>query len=95
MSSDQLSIKIALLEQNHQTMMDNLNELKQENKEQHNEIKETMLAIMSRLDKAIDSKADKSTVDGIVKFLWWFGGVVGTGVLGYMGLQLIKVIEKL
>ena len=84
MGKDQLSIKIALLEQNHLQMMEKLNEYQQENRDQHKEIKEI-------IEKALNKKANI----WVEKVLIYLGTAIGLGLIGYLGKLIIKVIEKL
>ena len=80
MSDEQLTTKVALLEQNHLNLMEKIEE-----------ILERFDKLESKLDYALEKKAG-IWVEGVIK---WFGICVGSGILGYVGLQLIKVIEKL
>ena len=56
---------------------------------------ESLLSMEDKLDKALKEKADKAVVDKIVMIMYWLGAIVGTGFISYVGIQLVKVIEKL
>jgi len=100
MSNEQLSTKIALLEQNqktneqiHLTMMEQFKEYNNENKAQHQELKELIAEMRLDVKEALESKADKATVDRIQGFINWFGALVAVGVVSYIGTLFIKLID--
>ena len=72
--------RIALLESNHETLMEKI---------------ESILIrfdkFEEKLDIALEKKAGK-WVEGVIK---WFGITIGTGILGYLGLLIVKAIEQL
>lgn len=84
MREEKTNTRIALLEQNHITLMEKLIEFQEDNKAQHEEIK-TMIR------EALEKKAGI----WVEKVIIWFGAIAGAGILGYLGLQIIKVIEQL
>lgn len=105
-SAPETKLKLQALEIHQQTIMDKLLENQVTNEKAHdnlmNSITEfhttTTLAIEKitlKLDSALEKKADKAVVDRMITILFWLGGVIGTGILGYIGLQIVKVIEKL
>ena len=95
MKEEKTNTRIALLEQNHIMLMDLFKTYSEENAKQHENILKGLKDMEDKLDRAIEKKADKVVVDRMLSVLFWFGGIVGTGILGYVGLQIIKVIEKL
>lgn len=76
--------RIAILETNHINIMDKIDS-----------IIERFDKFEEKLDVALEKKADKETVNRIQAIINWFGVVIGSGILGYIGLQIIKVIEQL
>lgn len=83
--------RIALLEQNHKTLMDLFKTYSEENAKQHENILQSLIAMQDKLDKALEKKADK-WVEGILK---WLGIFIGSGVLAYIGSLIIKAITHL
>lgn len=81
--------RIELLEQNHNTIMKLFDEYREDNKTQHEEIKEMILEIKQDLKISLDNKADK-WVQEVIK---WLGIFIGGGVLTYLGSLIIKVIN--
>lgn len=57
--------RIALLENNHQTMMEKLNEFQEDNREQHTLIVDALNKLENKLDGALEKKADKEVVDSL------------------------------
>ena len=74
MGKDQLSIKIALLEQNHLQMMEKLNEYQQENRDQHKELKDM-------IEKALESKAGIWVEKAFTWLLYTVAGIVVTSLM--------------
>lgn len=86
-----MKVKLALLEQSQNQIMDQFKNYHNENLEQHKSILEMVTNIESKLDKALERKANKWTEKFIVGFLVMFG----TGVCGYIGSLIIKAILHL
>ncbi len=91
--------RLAILETSQKLFME-------ENRKEHEEMKtsmtdfhsamlDSMKEMNTKLDSALEKKADKIVVDRILSLLFWFGGIVGAGILGYLGTLIVRVIEKL
>ncbi|MCK9371291.1 hypothetical protein M0R04_15365 [Candidatus Dojkabacteria bacterium] len=78
MSKDSPTTRIAVLEANHKNLMDKLDD-----------ILDRFDKFEEKLDTALEKKAGK-WVEGVIK---WIGIIIGSGILGYIGGQLIKLIE--
>ena len=76
--------RIAVLETNQQNLMEKLDS-----------IIERFDKFEEKLDCALEKKADKVVVDRMISIGFWIIGIIGSGIIGYVGLQLIKVIEQL
>ena len=61
----------------------------QENKEQHQMIMEAVSKLDSKLDKALETKAGK----WVETFIVSAGAIIGTGLIGYLGTLLVKLIS--
>lgn len=64
-------------------------------KDEISEIKELVKKLDSKLDCALDKKADKATVDRIISIMFWLGGIIGAGLLTYLGSLIIQTIQHL
>ena len=91
MTNDTLSTEIALLKQSQQNTMIKLNEFKETEATHHIELKELIAEMRAEIKETLDNKAGK-WVEGVIK---WVGIVIGSGIIGYVGSLLIKVIENL
>ena len=60
-----------------------------DNKEQHLEIKELVMAMDEKITKALDKKAGKWVESIII----WFGSIIGVGLIGYLGALIVKLIN--
>jgi len=72
--------RIAILETNHKNIMEKIEEI---------------LEKVDNLEKKLDCALDKKANIWVEKVLIWLGIIIGTGILGYIGSLIIKVIEKL
>jgi hypothetical protein len=57
------------------------------------EIKSLVKGLDDKLNCALEKKADKADVNRIYSFLYWLGGIIGVGILGYLGSLLVKLIN--
>ena len=80
--------KIALLEQNQKTIMEQFKTYSKENEEQHTKISETVLRMEEKLDYALDKKAGKWVEKAIIGFIIF----ILTGLGGYLGTIIYKLI---
>lgn len=93
MSKDTLATEIALLKQSQQNTMIQLDEFKKTELTHHEELKELIIEIKREVKESLSTKADKVEVDRIRALINGAGVVVGMGIIGYIGTQLIKLIE--
>ena len=98
-SNDQT--RIALLEQNHITIMEQFKQSQLENKDEHQtilksqtdfhrETRETLDDMMRKLDIALEKKAGK----WVEKVIWGTVIFFLSGLFSYLGVIVIKVIEQ-
>ncbi len=74
MSSEKLETKVAILEANHNTLMEKLNEYQSENREQHKELKEI-------IEKALAQKANVWVEKAFTWLLYTVGGIIVTALM--------------
>mgnify|MGYP001157809878 CR=1 FL=1 len=91
MKKEDTQTRIALLEQNHITLMEKLIEFQKDNKEQHENIIKNLNEMQIKLDKALLKKANKWVETYAIVFLVF----IGTGLLGYLGSLLVKAVIHL
>lgn len=83
--------RLTKLETNHQNLMEKIEENQKLNEDAHKAI----MVVVEKIDSKLDSALEKKAGIWVEKVLIWLGIVIGGGVLGYIGMLLIKVIEKL
>lgn len=74
--------RIATLEANHKNIMEKVEE-----------ILGRFDKLEEKIDSALEKKADKVVVDRILSVAYWVGGIIGTGLLSYLGYLIVKLIE--
>jgi len=99
--AEETKLRLQALELNQKNIMEKLEEHQKTNEKSH----ETIMASMKefhlttnqslkdmteKLDKALEKKADKEVVNKIILILFWLGGLIGAGLLTYIGSLIIK-----
>lgn len=82
--------RLSVLENNHQTMMDKLTELKEDNKEEHKALSVTIIEIKTLLDKLPELMTDKfdnryaskDTETALKRVMWIVISIVITALVG-------------
>ena len=74
--------RIATLEANHKNIMEKVEE-----------ILGRFDKLEEKIDSALEKKADKVVVDRMLSVAYWAGGIIGSGLLGYLGYLIVKLIE--
>lgn len=87
-TSDQT--RIALLENNHQALMDLFKSYSEENTHQHQSILEALEKLETKLDNALEKKAGK----WVEKVIWGTVIFFLSGLFSYLGMVVIKFIEQ-
>jgi hypothetical protein len=82
--------RIALLEQNHITIMEQFKQYNEENGSQHKSILEALEKLEIKLDTALEKKAGV----WVEKVIWGTVIFFLTGFFGYMGSVVVKYIEQ-
>lgn len=75
--------RILLLETNHQQMMDNLEELKTKQKENHAEIKDIIITLREEVKDAMAKKSDIWVEKAVTWLLYTVAGII-VGALMYL-----------
>ena len=81
MKEEATQTRIALLEQNHKTIMEQFKNYSEENTRQHIEVKEMIMAIDDKLQLALDKKANKWVETSWTWVLYTVGGILITAFM--------------
>ena len=84
--------QIALLQANHKTLMEEFKNYKIETNKNHEEIKSLIIDFKKEVKETLGTKADKKS-QWAETFLLWVGGIITTGLIGYLGYLVVKIIE--
>ena len=81
--------RLLALELSQKNFMDKFEEFKEDNQEGHQSIIDAVNKLELKLDGALDKKANR----WVEKLIIWIGIIIGTGLIGYFGNLLLKLIE--